>query len=247
MALVARHNTLRRLQTEVPRGAPVESAQLAALGVSSALAHHYLKSGWLSRLGRGVFRFPNDDLREADCLRFLARQVDGFHVGGKTALAWRGFGHNVPAREPLWLWGSRNLRLPDWFTERFPARYTTRTPFASDLPAGMGLEPLPEQPNGVPVSIPERALLEMLSEVGIHQGVEEAKNILEGVRSLRPEVLALLLKHCQRVKAARLCVHWAEELQLPWAETARKAAAQHMTGSRWSARLKSGTRLSLSS
>ena len=247
MALVARHNALRRLQTEVPRGAPVESAQLAALGVSSALAHYYLKSGWLSRLGRGVFRFPNDELREADCLRFLARQVDGFHVGGKTALAWRGFGHNVPAREPLWLWGNRNLRLPDWFTERFPSRYTTRSPFAANLPVEMGLEPLPEQPNGVPVSVPERALLEMLSEVGIHQGVEEAKNILEGVRSLRPEVLALLLQHCQSVKAARLCVHWAEELQLPWAEAARRAAAQHMTGRRWSARLKSGTRLSLSS
>jgi len=30
------------------------------LGVSSALAHHYLKSGWLVRLGRGVFMFPND-------------------------------------------------------------------------------------------------------------------------------------------------------------------------------------------
>lgn len=247
MALVTRRNMLRRLQTEVPRGAPVDTAQLAALGVSPALAHHYLKSGWLNRLGRGVFSFPNDELREAYCLGFLARQVDGFHVGGKTALAWRGFGHNVPAREPLWLWGNRNLRLPDWFTERFPSRYTTRTPFASDLPAAMGLEPLPEQPNGVPVSVPERALLEMLSEVGIHQGVEEAKNILEGVRSLRPEVLALLLQHCQSVKAARLCVHWAEELQLPWADAARKAAAQHMTGSRWSARLKSGARLSLSS
>ncbi len=247
MALGARHNLLRRLQTEVPRGAPVETAQLAALGVSPALAHHYLKSGWLSRLGRGVFRFPNDELREADCLRFLERHVEGFHVGGKTALAWRGFGHNVPALEPLWLWGQRNVRLPDWFTQRFPARYTTRTPFASGLPAGTGLEPLPEQPNGVPVSVPERALLEMLSEVGIHQGVEEARNIMEGVRSLRPEVLSHLLKHCQRVKAARLCVHWAEELQLPWAETARSAALKHMNGGRWSARLKSGTRLSLSS
>jgi hypothetical protein len=143
----------------------------------------------------------------------------------------------------LWLWGNRNLRLPVWFTERFPARYTTRSPFVSDLPAGMGLEPLPEQPNGVPVSVPERALLEMLSEVGIHQGVEEARSIMEGVRSLRPEVLALLLQHCQRIKAARLCVYWAGELQLRWAEGARKAAAQHMTGRRWSARLKSGIRL----
>ena len=224
----------------------METAQLAALGVSPALAHHYLKSGWLSRLGRGVFRFPNDDLRQADCLRFLERQVDGFHVGGKTALAWRGFGHNVPAREPLWLWGERNFRLPDWFTERFPARYTTRTPFAPSLPGEAGLEPLPDQPDGVPVSVPERALLELLGEVGIHQGVEEARNLMEGVHSLRPEVLSLHLRHCQRVKVARLCVQWAEELQLPWAEDARREAARHLTGKRWSSRFKGGIRLSLS-
>jgi hypothetical protein len=225
----------------------VDTAQLAALGVSPALAHHYLKSGWLTRLGRGVFMFPNDALREADCLRFLARHVVGLHVGGKTALAWRGFGHNVPVREPLWLWGHQNFRLPDWFTERFPARYTTRNPFSRSLPKGNGLEPLPDQPDGVPVSVPERALLELLGEVGIHQGVEEARNIMEGVRSLRPEVLSQLLGHCRRVKAARLCVQWSEELQLPWAAAARRAAARHLKSGRWSARLKSGTRLNLTS
>jgi hypothetical protein len=65
------------------------------------------------------------------------------------------------------------------------------------------------------VSVPERALLETLAEVGIHQGVEESRNLMEGVRSLRPEVLGLLLQHCRRVKAARLCVLWSEDLQLP--------------------------------
>lgn len=238
---------LLRLQTEIPRGAPVGSDQLAALGVSSALAHHYLKSGWLIRLGRGVFQFPKDELRRSDCLEYLSRHLKGLHVGGKTALAWRGFGHNVPAREPLRLWGRRPARLPRWFTERFPARYTTRSPFAPTLPEGSGMEPLPEDPDGIAVSVPERALLEMLGDVGVHQGVEEARNILEGVRSLRPDVLALFLQHCQSVKAARLCVQWSDALQLPWAATARSAAARHMTGGRWSARLKSGVRLSLSS
>lgn len=246
MALSARHGALLRLQTEIPRGGPIKSAQLAALGISPALAHHYLKSGWLCRLGRGVFQFPKDDLRLEGCLKLLEGQIQGFHVGGKTALAWRGFRHNVATREPVWLWGQQNLRLPEWFTERFPARYTTRTPFDSALPAEAGLEPLPDQPEGVRVSVPERALLELLNEVGVHQGMEEAQNIVEGLRSLRPEVLALHLKHCQRVKAARLCVRWSEQLGLPWAETARKAASKHLTGSRWSARLKSGTRLSLS-
>lgn len=247
MARTERHGILRRLLTGGTRGAPLDTAQLAGLGVTPALAHHYVKSGWLTRLGRGVFQFPNDRLRQEDCLRFLAVRIEGFHVGGKTALAWRGFGHNVPAREPLCLWGGENLRLPTWFTERFPARYTTRSPFDGKLPAGTGLEPLPEQPDGVPVAVPERALLEMLSEVGIRQGVEEARNIMEGMRSLRPEVLTTFLRHCHRVKAARLCVRWAEELRLPWAEPARRAAARHLTGTRWSARLQSGTRLSLSS
>jgi len=44
------------------------------------------------------------------------------------------------------------------------------------------------------VPVPELGLLEMLSDVGVRQGVEEARNIMEGVRSLRPKVLATLLK-----------------------------------------------------
>lgn len=37
-------------------------------------------------------------------MKFLSRRAAGFHVGGKTALAWRGIRHNLPAREPLSLW-----------------------------------------------------------------------------------------------------------------------------------------------
>jgi hypothetical protein len=215
------------------------------LGVSSALAHHYLKSGWLVRLGRGVFMFPNDNLRQEDCLKFLAGRVTGLHVGGKTALAWRGVRHNLPIREPLSLWGAGKGNLPPWFLERFPARYTARDPFSSRLPKNFGLQPLPETPQGVLVSVPERALLEMLSEVGVHQGIEEARNIMEGARSLRPEVLATLLKNCERVKVVRLCLGWSAELNLPWATDAKKAAGKKLGLSRWTARLKDGTLLIL--
>ena len=206
MALTTRHKLIKSLQMAFPRGAPFDHQQLAKLGVSSALAHHYLKSGWLTRLGRGVFMFANDTLRREDCLKFLSHQMPGFHVGGRTALAWRGVRHNLPAREPLSLWGEGNGSLPEWFQKLFPSRYTTRNSFSPKLPKHFGLQPLPETPNGVLVSVPERALLEMLSEVGVHQGIEEARNIMEGARSLRPEVLTTLLKNCRRVKVVRLCV-----------------------------------------
>ena len=215
------------------------------MGVSSALAHHYLKSGWLTRVGRGVFMFPNDVLQEQACLKFLSGRIPGLHVGGKTALGWRGVRHNVPAQEPLWLWGDQSAKLPAWFVQRFRARYTARSPFTSAMPGSLGLQSLPEHPNGVLVFVPERALIELLSEVGIHQGVEEAHNIMEGVRSLRPDVLTQLLKHCRRVKVARLCVLWAEEFNLSWANAARKAAKRHLGHGRWSTRLKDGTTLIL--
>ena len=239
-----RPNLIKSLQTTFPRGAPFDHRELSMLGVSSALAHHYLKSGWLVRLGRGVFMFPNDTLRREDCLKFLSGRVPGFHVGGKTALAWRGIRHNTPAREQLSLWGEGKTRLPDWFQKLYPSRYTARNPF-STLPKNFGLQPLPETPGGVLVSVPERALLEMLSEVGVHQGIEEARNIMEGVRSPRPDVLTTLLKNCRRIKVVRLCVRWADELNLPWAAAAKKAVGNGPGQSRWTARLKDGTTLVL--
>lgn len=240
-----RRNLNKKLQVALPRGAPFDHRDLAKLGVSSALAHHYLKSGWLTRLGRGVFMFPKDILRQENCLKFLARRVQGFHVGGKTALAWRGIHHNLPAREPLSLWGNGKANLPQWFCELFPSRYTARNPFSAKLPKGFGLQPLPETPGGVPVSVPERALLELLSDVEVHQGIEEARNIMEGARALRPEILTTLLKNCERVKVTRLCVRWAEELNLPWAATAKKAAGNRIGRGRWVKSLKNGKLLVL--
>ena len=207
------------------------------------MARHYLKIGLVTRLERGVLKFPNDELQRDASLKFVAKRIPGLHVGGKTALAWRGVRHNLSPRERLVLWGDARRSLPEWFTTRFPCHYVSKSLFSKELPAGFGLQPIPEEPDGPLVSVPERALLEMLSEVGVRQSVEEARNIMEGVRSLRPDVLSRLLQNCLRVKVTRLCIQWAEELNLEWAAAARNSGK---TGKgRWSTRLKDGTTLTL--
>ena len=135
--------------------------------------------------------------------------------------------------------------MPSWFLDRFPARYSTARLFDDELPPDFGLAPLPESPDGPRVSAPERALLEMLSEVGVHQQVEEARGIIESVRQLRSRQLEVLLKHCRMIKATRLCVTWAEDLGLPWATKAREAAGDRMGSSRWIKRLADGSTLIL--
>ena len=240
-----KNHQLKNLQTSLPRGAPFDTERLSELGISTALAHRYVKSGWLGKLGRGVFMFAGDALTRDTSLCFLQRKFSGFHVAAKSALAWHGFRHNVGYEEQMVLWGDHAGELPDWFKERFAARYHTPHLFDENLPLGYGISTLPETPDGPCVSEPERALLEMLSEVGVHQELDEARNIMEGVRQLRTRQLARLLASCRMVKAVRLCVGWAEELGLPWAAKAREAAEGKMGSGRWVARMKNGRMLIL--
>ena len=236
---------IKELQTSVPRGAPIDTAAMKGLGISAALAHEYVRSGWLIRLGRGVFMFAGDRLERDATLRFLARRTEGLHVAARTALEWHGFRQNLAHREILSLRATRNLTLPEWFLERFPARCTAPRLFSDEMPPGFGLTFLPELPDGPLVSVPERALLEMLSEVGVRQEVGEARSVMESVRQLRTQVLTTILQACVMRKAVRLCVTWSAEFGLSWADVAARAALGRIGTGRWIRRLKDGSTLIL--
>ena len=66
------------------------------------------------------------------------------------------------------------------------------------------------------MSAPERALLEVLSEVGVRQPLQEARELVESSYSLRANVLRDLLKRCASVKTVRLCLQLGRELSQPW-------------------------------
>jgi hypothetical protein len=202
---------------------------LATLGISADLAVHYARAGWLTRLTRGVYARPNDTLDLHACLLLLQRTVDGLHVGGKSALDWYGVRHYLSQQPVLQLYGWTVARLPDWFTERFPAEYHRKRLFDELLDDPLHAGPF-EKRNGAPrVSTPERALLEVLSEVGVRQPLQEARELAESTYSLRVDVLRELLQRCSSVKTVRLCLQLGRELALPW--VAKLDPAQLPTGS----------------
>jgi hypothetical protein len=242
---MANRNHIKKLHVTAPRRTPLDSRKLESLGISRALAHEYVKAGWLEKLGRGVFMFAGDQLSRDACLKFLESKIPGLHVAAKSALALHGFRQNVAFQETTIVWGHQRAILPEWFQVRFPSRYSNSPLFDEGLPSGYGLAPLPGSPDGPMVSSPERALLEMLSEIDVYQELEGARAIMEGVRQLRSRHLQELLTHCRMVKAVRLCVGWATEHNLPWAAQARDAAANNMGTGRWVARFKTGRTLIL--
>jgi len=220
---------LKRLYTSRSPGAPLTSEDLAALGISPDLAVHYVRSGWLRRLARGVYSKPAETLELHPSLVVLQRRFAGLHVGGKTALDWYGLRHYLDQRAVLQLYGWDAGRLPDWFTERFPADYHRKRVF-DEAPAALVHAGRFERRDGAPqVSAPERALLEVLSEVGVRQSIAEARELVESAYTLRADILRELLQRCKSVKTVRLCLQLGREFSMPW--TAKLAGVDLPTGS----------------
>lgn len=232
----------------MPRGRPFDVAGLAELGISPQLAARYAAHGWVVRLGQGVYCFPGDELTRDGCVLFLAKRVEGLHVGGKSALALHGVRHNVAVREMLVLWGDQRFVLPEWFTSRFPSRYVSAALF--EWPDGKLAKGTLSTPagaaDGLWASSPERAALEMLYEVGTNQGLEEARNLFEGLRNLRKDVAGRLLACCTSVKAVRLFLTWSRQTSVVDVDTMREHYRLRVgSENRWMTRLKDGTLLTL--
>jgi hypothetical protein len=162
-------------------------------------------------------------------LVLLQRHLKGLHVGGKSALDWYGVRHYLSQQPVLHLYGWVAACLPDWFTQRFPAEYHRKRLFDERPDKPLHIGPFEKREGAPQVSAPERALLEMLSEVGVRQPLQEARELVESAYSLRADVLRELLQHCTNVKTVRLCLQLGRELNLRWA--AKLDPAQLPTGS----------------
>jgi hypothetical protein len=220
---------LNILYTRLPPGTPVTAEDLAGLGISADLAVHYVRAGWLNRLTRGVFCRPDGTLALHPSLLLLQRRLAGLHVGGKSALDWYGVRQYVAQQPVLQLYGWAAGRLPEWFTERFPAEYHRKRLFDEQPDALLHAGPF-EKRSGAPlVSAPERALLELLGDVGVRQPLQEARELVESSYTLRANVLRDLLQRCTSVKTVRLCLQLGREASLPW--VARLDPATLPTGS----------------
>lgn len=245
----SRRSLIKTLHSSLPHGMPFDLATFQKAGVSSKQVAQYAKSGWFKRLGQGYYAFPNDRLEAHACVKAFQNHIQGLHIAGKSALALQGVYHNLNFREQLLLWGDKRFVFPTWFTSLFPIRYTYSNLFKwNDDLSKKSLTTPPGILEDLLVSVPERAVLEMLSEVGTHQGLEEARNIFDGLRNLRYDILGRLLSCCTSVKTKRLFLTWAEETNIV-NSTKLQQEYKIQTGSskRWMKRLEDGTLLSLKS
>lgn len=80
----------------------------------------------------------------------------------------------------------------------------------------VGFTNSPRGAYSIKVSVPERAIMELLSLVPKEESFEGAAYLMEGLGTLRPTLVQTLLEHCRFVKVKRLFMFLAEENNHPW-------------------------------
>ena len=203
---------LIRLLQRWPKGTPATQRWLENMGISRQLARKYLSSGWVIRLGRGVFVRPEDAVDWLGAAHALQSQLGlKVHVGGLTALSLRGMAHylQLGADTQVYLFGAERTRLPAWFlNHRWGVRvhYHCPTLFANHVESGF--TQVERNEYAVRLSAPERAILEVLHLATNNDSIEHAAELVGGLSTLRPGVLQELLEECRSIKVKRLFL-WA--------------------------------------
>ena len=219
----------------VPYGLLATRKWLLRAGMSRSALDNQIKSGQLLSARPGVYVRPGTHLVWQGVVCSLERMGTDLVVGGATALEEEGRAPELPLSgrrsihlhglDPLPPWANR-LDLPETFRRR-SAAWLTASGTGSDAegrPRASFLTTAAPWGDGfrtIRLSMPERALFELLKDVPQSVSFERAERFLEGLSDLSPRRLELLLQRTASVKIRRLFFWLAERQGHPWARALR--------------------------
>ena len=186
-------------------------------GISHDLQKHYRKSGWMESVGTGALKRPGEEVTWQGALYTLQTQAKlPLHAGALTALALQGFAHYVRlGKQTVYLFSPIKTRLPAWFRNYDWPQLIVHEK-TSFLPNDTGITDLPLPLFSLCISSPERAILECLYLSPDTLNLVECYQIMEGLTTLRPQMVKDLLEQCRSIKVKRLFLYMAEKAGHEW-------------------------------
>jgi len=207
--------------TEWPlHGGMVTQKWLTQKGVSRFLAREYVKGGWLKSARGGAFYKTEGGIEPlwTGGLYTLQQQLRlPIHAGGETALRWHGYGHTAQMNSipPVYLFGPQGVKPPSWFL-KFSWAQKIQYQTTDFLPYKKEFGFTEDEMAGITLSTPERAMFETLLLMPRHTTFEGAFHLMEGLSTLRSDLVNSLLKACQSVKVKRCFLYMAEQANHSW-------------------------------
>ena len=212
---------LNQLLNDFSPGALVTQQWLTKKGIYRQLADRYLKSGWLERFGRGVYIRSGSTAEWLGGVHALQTQLNlPIHVGAYTALNLKGMGHYLALNreEICFLFSNGAQSLPSWFSTHdwdVDIKYCSPYLFGREILDSNTTIELKGQP--IIISSLEKAILEALYLANSNEDIDYSFQIMEGLTTLRPKLLQLLLESCNNIKVKRLFLWMAKKIGHYWA------------------------------
>ncbi len=210
---------INRLLTKCPTGVPMTSGWLNSQHVSPQLLQRYKNSGWLEPLGRGAWIRAGTEATLAGSIYALQQRQLMVYPAARTALELQGRAHylQVGANPILQLSVESNKKLPFWFRRQsFATSLRVLNGSALFRPAFTSLVNWHTEKLLLKISSPERAMLEYCFLLPKYADFEEAWQLMEGLTTLRVQLLQSTLQACRSVKAKRLFLVLASTVGHKW-------------------------------
>lgn len=211
---------INHLINEWPHSAVYACSYLEKQGISRDLIKSYRRTNWLKAVGRGAVARAGDKLDWTGGLYAIQKQLRlPIHIGAKTALEMQGSGHFVSTgkEHSVFLFGASGVKLPSWFRQydwKVQVIYSMPNLFSAAF--DFGVIELVHGSYSIRISSRERAIFEALHLVPQQQEFEEAKLLMDGLRTLRPKLVQNLLEQCNSIKVKRMFMYLAEMCNAPW-------------------------------
>lgn len=168
--------------------------------------------------GYGAYARFGDPVDWLGCVYGLQETGLGVYVGGRTALELQGAGHFIPmaVESQVHLYTQTVIQLPSWVKKHNWNVKIKLFKIKLFREATLGLLDYPHQGFSVKISSPERAIIELMHGVSDEQSFEEANYLMEGLGTLRPQLVQALLENCKSIKVKRVFLFLAKYNEHIW-------------------------------
>ena len=208
---------IKKILTSVPQDSLLFSSWLAEQGIDRKEQTLYVRSGWLERIAKGVYKLEGSAPTLFGAVASYNAQLGKkCHVGASSALDLRGYSHFVAMGKPLaYLFTPPEQRLQSWIMKvewDMSIKYFTTSIFSDNV----GLEEYDNRGHNLLMSGPERAFMECLHLAPSNYSLMDVYYIMEMLTTLRPKLVQQLLEECSSVKVKRLFMYMAEKSGHQW-------------------------------
>ncbi|MFC4259626.1 type IV toxin-antitoxin system AbiEi family antitoxin domain-containing protein [Marinobacter lacisalsi] len=213
-----------RLKQLLPVSMLATKQWLIDQGLNLHFVDNAIRSRTLLPLTSGVYALYEKSVRWPGVVASLQRMSEQpIHVGGLTALDLAGFTHFLSTSSEVRVHIFSESPLPGWIN-RIPVaahfeRHSTARLWPESVMRNLGFLREYNWQDGLPpvtYSCPEKALLEVLTEVPSAVSFEHADALMQGLSNLSPRKIDALLRACGNIKVKRLFLWLAERNGHAW-------------------------------